>query len=245
MSAKLQLKTGGNQPRPGGKRARGSPPRPESGAAYGVFRACGIDAAAGSDLKACLARVLETNPLGLMSLVCDPKDIARVCYNLRCDRGETLLALYDAMRTSGEQRKDYILDWDPDKGGLVQYLQRGCHFAADKLCRRVERAPWGCTVSLMEEVPDHSQEGRARTLLDMLAAKPEPVVSDELQLALSSLSSLPEPERLAITWSFGLDDGPKLNKREIGLKLGCPVYRACKHYDNGMRKLRACLLPAR
>lgn len=252
MSAKLRFKTKPGKPTKPGKgssgtrkRARGSPPRPESGAAYGVFRACGVDLEDGSDLKAGLLRVLETNPLALMSLICDPKDLAHVLYTLRCDRQEALLALYDAMRVSGEDRSDGILDWDPAKGGLVPYLRKGCHFAALKLCGREERAPWGRTVSLMEEVPDAHEEGRARTLLDILAAKPEPVESDDLKVAVSELATLPEPERLAITWSFGLGDEPRLNHREIGRKLGCTRTRAWEHYTRGMGKLRARLLPAR
>lgn len=250
MSANLEFKTGRTKGSKGSrKRARGSPPRPESGAAYGVFRACGVDVEDGSDLKAGLLRVLETNPLALMARICDPKTMAHVRYTLLCDRENALLALYDAMRVSGKQRRDNILSWNPDEGGLIQYLERGCRFAAEKLCARVERARWGRTVSLMEEVPDHREEGWGRTgsliLMDTLAVKPEPVVSDELKVATSIIAALPEPERLAITWSFGLDDEPRLSKQKIGLKLGCSEWRAWKHYDNAMSKLRSYLVPSR
>ena len=248
MSANLQFRTRSTKYSKGSKgsrkRARGSPPRAESGVAYSVFRACGVDVADGSDLKAGLLRVLETDPLALMARVCDPKDMARVRYALRCDRTDALLALYDGMRVSGENRKDHILSWDPGKGGLIQYLKRGCGFAADKLCRVEEQSPWGKTVSMMEEVPDLGEEGRARSLLETLAAKPEPVVNEELEAACTVIAALPEPERLAITWSFGLNDEPRLNKMEIGLKLGCSGWQAWTHYTNAMSKLRSHLLPS-
>ena len=248
MSANLRFKTSSTKAGKGSKgsrkRARGSPPRAESGAAYGVFRACGVDVENGSDLNAALRLVLEKNPLALIAMVCDPKTMARVRYTLRCEREEALKELYVGMRVSGEKRLDHILDWNPEKGGLVQYLQRGCRFAADKMCEREERAPWGRTVSLMEEEPGRREEGEGRTLLDILAAKPEPAVSDDLEVARAALAALPEAERLAITWSFGLNGEPRLSKKEIGLKLGCLEWRAFEHYAKGMEKLRAYLLPS-
>ena len=181
MSAKLQFRIRRNKSSKGtSKRARGSPPnppRPENGAAYGLFRACGVDVRDGTDLKAGLLRVLEERPLDLIGKCCDPKDMAHVRYTLQCDRQEALLDLYRTMRLSGKDEHDGILDWDPAIGGLVQYLRQGSHFAALKLCEKEERSHWGKTVSLQEELPnDGHDEDSSRTLLETLAAKPEPGV---------------------------------------------------------------------
>ena len=155
------------------------PPKGETGVAYDVFRKCGVRVEQGEDFKVCLERVLETAPLALLNTCIEPKTMSRVSYALQCERQEALLELYVELRCGG--KRDYLLAWDPARGGLVWWVRRGLQFAASSICERVERAPWGKTVSLDERTLDHERDDPfgdpSGTIMSRLAAKPEPGVS--------------------------------------------------------------------
>ena len=172
------------------RRSRGSPPPPvespplgppkgETGVAYAIFRKCGVPVEEGEDLKACLERVLATAPLALLDRCIDPKTISRMRYALQCERQDALLELYVELRCGG--KRDYLLAWDPNLGGLVWWIRRGLRFAASSICGRVERAPWGVTVSLeewsLDSDGDFAAQGNRVPWEDRLAARPEPGVS--------------------------------------------------------------------
>jgi len=154
------------------------------------------------------------------------------------------MELYVAMRCSGKDHRDGIMAWEPEMGALVPYLRRGSVFTSEKLCTKEQKAPWGKTVSLDEPRSGSEADSarvKATTYLEVLEAKPEPSVYDTVTVASSFILTLPRPERLALTWSFGLNDEPRLSKREIGLRLACSEVKARQHYATGMSKLRSYL----